>query len=685
MNKAQKEAQYGLLKNEEECMKALEKAYKQAMSDLKKQIKEWGDEGNLTPSQVYQKKWQEAVYGQVSGIIDNMHANQYDTMQDYLTGCYEDSYAGVMYDLTKQGIPVAVPIQQDQVVKAVTTDSKLSQKMYAAMGKYLKPLKKQVAQELSRGFASNLHFNDIARNIENRSHIGLSNAQRIARTEGHRIQNAAALDAQKAAKESGADVVKQWDSTMDGKTRKTHRKLDGQIREIDEPFEVNGHKAMAPGQFGRPEEDINCRCAILQRAKWALDDDELKALEEKAAFWGIDKSDDLDTFREKYIEGAKKEQKLKDLSAQLAKEQKKLDDMNNTYTGIWKDDVTLDDYEDKKNSIAAKEAYYNAQMDLLDPDNPADLAKHMQFTAHLDELSEFKALGPKYAKQKAKVQKLRDEIKDLMPKPDPGDAFSQERKDAAYWFTNRNGSTRAADKVLRKKCGDVWRSATKAQREGIYGYTAGSGAWNRPLSGFQKPWSQSGSGWEPKFYKGPGKVWIDYEGHGNAIRRMTEIIGKSSYDFDIWLQRGCGYSAMESFFGIPYGKMGSMTAAQLQQYVGHSARIESFVSTSVSKGNGFSGDVIMNIYAPEGTNMMYAEPFSRYGNGGGKSWDGTKSQSSFGSEAEMIIQRGASYTVTKIEKTGGRVYIDLEVHPEDGYDLFQQDPKEWNGSKEQYR
>ena len=101
MNKAQKEAQYGLLKSEEECMKALEKAYKQAMSDLKKQIKEWGDEGNLTPSQVYQKKWQEAVYGQVSGIIDNMHANQYDTMQGYLTGCYEDSYAGVMYDLTK--------------------------------------------------------------------------------------------------------------------------------------------------------------------------------------------------------------------------------------------------------------------------------------------------------------------------------------------------------------------------------------------------------------------------------------------------------------------------------------------------------------------------------------------------------------------------------------------------------
>ena len=36
----------------------------------------------------------------------------------------------------------------------------------------------------------------------------LSNAIRIARTEGHRIQNEAALDGQKEAKKKGADIVK---------------------------------------------------------------------------------------------------------------------------------------------------------------------------------------------------------------------------------------------------------------------------------------------------------------------------------------------------------------------------------------------------------------------------------------------------------------------------------------------
>ena len=58
----------------------------------------------------------------------------------------------------------------------------------------------------------------------------------------------------------GADILKQWDATLDKKTRKAHRLLD-------EPFEINGHKAMYTSNSGSPSLDINCRCAILQRTK----------------------------------------------------------------------------------------------------------------------------------------------------------------------------------------------------------------------------------------------------------------------------------------------------------------------------------------------------------------------------------------------------------------------------------
>ena len=59
----------------------------------------------------------------------------------------------------------------------------------------------------------------------------------------------------------------------------------------------------------------------------------------------------------------------------------------------------------------------------------------------------------------------------------------------------------------------------------------------------------------------------------------------------------------------------------------------------VAKGTGFSGDVIFNIYAPRGTKMMYCVPFSGFGNGSGRNWDGIIKQQTFGSESEMLLQR----------------------------------------------
>ena len=77
--------------------------------------------------------------------------------------------------------------------------------------------------------------------------------------------------------------------------------VNGQIRETEEPFEMDGKKAMYPGDFGKAEEDCNCRCVALTRAKWALDEEELKTLKERAKFFGLDKKDDFKAFEEKYL------------------------------------------------------------------------------------------------------------------------------------------------------------------------------------------------------------------------------------------------------------------------------------------------------------------------------------------------------------------------------------------------
>ena len=51
----------------------------------------------------------------------------------------------------------------------------------------------------------------------------------------------------------------------------------------------------------RAAEVINCRCQLLQRARCALDEDELDELKERAAYFGLDKTADFEELRRKYI------------------------------------------------------------------------------------------------------------------------------------------------------------------------------------------------------------------------------------------------------------------------------------------------------------------------------------------------------------------------------------------------
>lgn len=83
---------------------------------------------------------------------------------------------------------------------------------------------------------------------------------RIAETETHRIANTAALD---TAKKAGAKN-KTWVTMLDDRVRTDHDYLEGTTVGIDEDFYTwQGYHAPAPGLFGVPEEDCNCRCECI--------------------------------------------------------------------------------------------------------------------------------------------------------------------------------------------------------------------------------------------------------------------------------------------------------------------------------------------------------------------------------------------------------------------------------------
>lgn len=325
MNRWEKEVQQSLLDSEEAALKELEAQYARALRDINEKVKGFQADIDLLDqalsqdglddaarallqsqkrSKVYQQQYQKALQGQVSGILDKLHGDNYATIEGYLKGCYDDGYIGTMYDIAKQGVPVIAPIDQAAAVKAVLTDSKVSNGLYNALGVDVAKLKKTITQEISRGIASSLPYRDIARNIGNVSGAPLSRAKTIARTEGHRIQQMSTVDAQQAAKAKGADVLKQWDATLDGRTRESHRRVDGEIRELDEKFS-NG--LMFPGDpNGSAAEVVNCRCTSNTRARWAIGEEELQTLKDRAEFFGLDKTKNFEEYKEKYLTASKK-------------------------------------------------------------------------------------------------------------------------------------------------------------------------------------------------------------------------------------------------------------------------------------------------------------------------------------------------------------------------------------------
>ena len=281
MNKRQKQVQQSLLNSELEVIKELEKSYKQAVKDIDRVITSLLARKDIENLQaiIYQIKYQNALKSELEGFLSVLHTRNYTLIDNYLKDCYQNAHIGTLFDLQGQGIPLILPLEQEQMISAITLNSKLSAPLYNALGYNVDFLKTNVRMEISRGIAQSLSYQEIARNIKNTTNVDYNKTLRIAKTEGHRIQCESAYNVQVRAKQKGATIVKQWDSTLDSRTRESHQKLDGEIVNVNEKFS-NG--LLYPGDpNGSASEVVNCRCALLQRAKWALTDEEFTKMNGK--------------------------------------------------------------------------------------------------------------------------------------------------------------------------------------------------------------------------------------------------------------------------------------------------------------------------------------------------------------------------------------------------------------------
>lgn len=413
---------------------------------------------------------------------------------------------------------------------------------------------------------------------------------------------------------------------------------------------------------------------------------------------------------------AKAGSKLNELNAakyQLAEAQKAVVKAgvkeDKVYEGLWKDPVTLKDYPVKKAGIQAKRDYYDQEIQKYKDaqamgaswatdEKIKDLEKKKKLLNEFEKRGELvekrdnalkavqdiygqvgytkTAAAPEIAKKApAKAKKaapasggtntgtagqkgagLNLSTAGEKKTPFTPDAYSKERKDKALWSDDK----RYVDSVMRGPTGEAWNKGTKKEREAIVEYTSSYSKFNEPLRGIEYGTNR---------YLGVGNTDLDagYKHNGPMLNAMTDMIDKCSYQHDMWLQRGCGFGGMDKFFQCSPDLLRNGSQKELEQaLLGTTPTEYGFMSMGSAKGQGFSGNILMNIYAPAGTKMMYVEPFSHYG-GHDYNWDGKSKQSHFGGEFETIMQQGTQFRITKIERRGrsGTIYVDLEVINQD--------------------
>lgn len=604
MNKWEKEVLGNRLASEEQILKEVRNSYKKALKEIDDKVAALmsrleDENGEINKSSIeYQLGYQKALQTQIKAILENLNTNQFETISGYLKQSYEDGFIGTMYDLQKQGVPIVVPIDEQQIVRSIKNNTKLSKDLWGSLAEDNSELQAEIRSEISSGIGAGRSYSQIARQLAERMSVGYSKTARIIRTEAHRISQEATLDAQYKAKEQGAEVVKQWDSTLDRRTRSTHAQLDGQIREIEEPFQYGGHEAMHPSGFGVAALDINCRCVIVQRAKWALDEEELKALEERAKYFGLDKAKDFEEYKKKYIESLDEMKEMEDNDSDLVELNKQLGEKQKRIK------------EFTKNPKLLKE-------------------KKEEFDQLLKETGE---LQKKVWELQAKGVETKEEPETKV-KPVASVEESEIKK------TNRNlaGVKPIRHEEAIKTIDEIRKHPEKFTKEELGILIDYTGADYKYINNYLRNPAGRGE------YTEEDTQYIEKQ-----IKLIKDTLKKTSLAKDVMVFRGTNRQELNGITGLDLAKLSANEIRE--KIIGKTFVKKDFTSTSINKkkAEGFGGEnqkVLFNIILPEKSQALYVQKISEFKN-----------------EQEMLIQNNAKLEFLEVEEDkNGNLVVSCKV------------------------
>ena len=264
----------------------LSRVYRQAQRDIDKKLKDWQKrneereakyrqqlaDGKISQAdfdawmrgQVFQDKQWQARKAEIDRILLNADREAQRIVNEGKIGVFADNANYIGYDLERNGnVNTGFTLyDQNTVGRLIKSDPQILPKPAPGVQKdkaytyYNKLMNSAITQGIVQGET----IPQIAKRIVDvTGERSYSSAVRNARTAYTGAQNAGRMEGLHQAQALGIKVKKQWMATLDDRTRDTHAELDGQIRDVDEPFESELGDIMYPGDpTAEPGNVYNC-------------------------------------------------------------------------------------------------------------------------------------------------------------------------------------------------------------------------------------------------------------------------------------------------------------------------------------------------------------------------------------------------------------------------------------------
>ncbi len=187
------------------------------------------------------------------------YKGMYNQLRDQLLYSYQ-YYHTALSEVAERSITYT-PLKTEWITSTIQneiTGLTLRESLQRDRQNIIYSLKSNLIQGVNRGET----YSQMAKRMKEVVNGDYQKAVRIARTEVHRVKEAGVYESALKGQKAGIKQMKTWNSSNDGRTRKEHRRLDGKTIPLDEYFRVGNAKALKPGDTGRAEHDINCRCFL---------------------------------------------------------------------------------------------------------------------------------------------------------------------------------------------------------------------------------------------------------------------------------------------------------------------------------------------------------------------------------------------------------------------------------------